>query len=149
MGYKVWLDLVELPPHVWSLDELAVISASFGLILVYAPLNNVRSFERSRLIIATDNLAHVPRSIELFLNGRIIIIPTVVVGWAQETTAFQTITDTTPSDDVYQNMAQDIFAKLELENMKCSPSSSPSGFVWPNLSERNNAIIPICQPRPQ
>jgi hypothetical protein len=41
MGYKIWLDLVDLPPHVWSLDELAVISASFGLILEHSPLNNV------------------------------------------------------------------------------------------------------------
>jgi hypothetical protein len=57
LSYKVWLDLVDLPPHIWALDELAILTSSFGLILAHTLLNQLSSFERLRLSIATDNLS--------------------------------------------------------------------------------------------
>jgi hypothetical protein len=69
LSYKVWLDLVDLLPHLWAFDELAVLTSSFGLILAHSSLNKVASFERMRLSIATDALLKIPRAICLFLNG--------------------------------------------------------------------------------
>jgi hypothetical protein len=41
----------------------------------------------------------------MFLNGRVIVAPLVIVGWTQETTPFQPIKDTTPPASTYQLMA--------------------------------------------
>jgi hypothetical protein len=79
LEFKVWLDLVDLPPHIWSLDELAVVLASFGLILAHSPLNKVPSFERLHLVIATDNLSLIPHNIQLFLHYRISTVPIIEV----------------------------------------------------------------------
>jgi hypothetical protein len=99
LGYMIWLDLVDPPPHthVWLLEELAVLTSSFGLILAHAPINKAPSLERLCLAIATDNLSWVPRAIELFLNGRLSTVPIIIAGWVQEATPFEAITDTTPS----------------------------------------------------
>jgi hypothetical protein len=113
IGYKIWLDLVDLPPHVWSLEELVVLTSSFGLILAHAPLNKVPSFERLHLAISKDNLSRIPRAIELFLNGRISNVPIVFTSWIQKATPFEIITDTTPSDKTYEDMALDLYARLE------------------------------------
>jgi hypothetical protein len=88
LGYKVWLDIADLPPHFWSLEELAVITAPFGLILAHPPFKQVASFERLRLAITTDDLRRIPKSVTVFLNGRVIVAPLVIVGWTQETTPF-------------------------------------------------------------
>jgi hypothetical protein len=135
LGFKVWLDLADLPPHVWSLDELAVVFAPFGLILAHAPLDNVPSFERLRLVIATDNLSRLPKNVHLFLNGRLSIVPLVIIGWAREHTPFDAITDPTPSEAVYENMAIDLYAKIESQAASRSPSSSSSGFMGPQLPD--------------
>jgi hypothetical protein len=79
LGYKVWIDLVDLPPHAWSLEELAVISSSFRLILPHPLFKKVESFERLRMVIATDNLSRIQRSIMMFLNGRKTITLLVII----------------------------------------------------------------------
>jgi hypothetical protein len=113
LGFKVWLDLVDLPPHVWSLHELDVVLASFGLILAHSPLNKVPSFERLHLVIATDNLTRIPHNIQLFLHRRISTVPIVSLSWTQEATPFESIKDSTSAEAVYENMAQDLRAKME------------------------------------
>jgi hypothetical protein len=38
LGYKVWLDLVDLPAHMWTEKAIATIASSFGLIMSHTPL---------------------------------------------------------------------------------------------------------------
>jgi hypothetical protein len=70
LGYKVWMNIVDLLPHTCSLEELTTITSSFGLILAHSPFENVPSFERLTIAIATDKLERVPRSVSLLINGR-------------------------------------------------------------------------------
>jgi hypothetical protein len=67
LGYKAWLDLVDLPTHMWTEKELAIIVSSFGLIISHTPLIYVPSLERLRLLVATDNLLRIPRNISILL----------------------------------------------------------------------------------
>jgi hypothetical protein len=60
-------------------------------------------------------------------------VPLVIVGWAREHTPFDAITDPTPSEAVYENMAIDLYAKIESQAASRSPSSSPSDFMGPQL----------------
>jgi hypothetical protein len=41
------------------------------------------------------------------------MIPIVIKGWQQEATPFETLVDPTPSNIVYENVAMDMYAKLE------------------------------------
>jgi hypothetical protein len=131
LGYKVWLDLVDLPPYLWALDELAVLTSSFGLILAHSSLNKVASFEWLQLSIATDALSKISRAICLFLNGRMSHIPLVVTGWIRETTAFEALKDYTPSDDIYATMAATLHGRMELSIARRSPAPSTSKSSGP------------------
>jgi hypothetical protein len=69
LGFKVWLEILDLPPHYWSVQEIPTLATFFGLVLTHTPLAEVASFERLRLCVATNNLSRVPHNLELFLNG--------------------------------------------------------------------------------
>jgi Domain of unknown function (DUF4283) len=44
LGFKVWVELLDLPPHCWSIQELPTLTASFGLILAHTPLSHLRGY---------------------------------------------------------------------------------------------------------
>jgi hypothetical protein len=138
LSYKVWLDLVDLPPHLWSFDELAVLTSSFGLILAHSSLNKVASFERLWLSIATDALSKIPRAICLFLNGRMSHIPVVVTGWIRETMAFEALKDYTSSDNIYATMAASLHGRIALSNARRSSAPSTSELPGPQPLQTDN-----------
>jgi hypothetical protein len=135
LGYKLWLDLVELSPHTWALDDLAVLTSSFGLILAHSLLSQVSSFKRLRLSIVTDNLSQVPICIHLFLNGRLSSIPVVVLGWIRESTEFEVHIDPTPSEVIYENTTIDLYDRMKIDKMRRSPSTSPGRFLDSYLAD--------------
>jgi hypothetical protein len=46
LGFKVWLELADLPPHTWSEQEIATTTSSFKLVLAHTPLASISSYER-------------------------------------------------------------------------------------------------------
>jgi hypothetical protein len=57
LGYKVWVELADLLPYVWSEQEIPILASPFGLVLAHTSLIQLASYERLRLYIATDNLS--------------------------------------------------------------------------------------------
>jgi Domain of unknown function (DUF4283) len=51
-SFKVWLDIIGAPPHLWSIDELVTGVSTIGILLDHAPLHHVSSFERFGVLVA-------------------------------------------------------------------------------------------------
>jgi Domain of unknown function (DUF4283) len=41
LGFKVWLELIDLPLHCWSAQEIPTLASSFGLVLTHSSGNSV------------------------------------------------------------------------------------------------------------
>jgi hypothetical protein len=113
------------PGPTAALLEYTRTSNPHGLIWPHTSTHPFVSFERLRLCIATDNLSRVPHNLELFLNGWCFIIPIVINGWIYESTAFESITNHTPADHVYEDRALTVAAKMDVHsNSNASASTS-------------------------
>jgi hypothetical protein len=66
--FKVWLDIIDIPPHLWSVDEILKGIASTGILLDHSPLHQITSFERFRILIATTH-PRILKSITFLLQG--------------------------------------------------------------------------------
>jgi hypothetical protein len=123
LSYKVWLELVDLPPHMWSEQEISITGAQLGVVLAHTPLSSVSSFERLRLCVATTDLSKIPYNVEVFLNRCCFIARVIINGSMRETTTFKSITDTMPAESVYEDRAMDLYEQMEIEKYKHSSAN--------------------------
>jgi hypothetical protein len=56
-----------------------------------------------------------------------------IAGWIQEATSFEAIKDTTPADRDHDDMAADLYARLEEAKLVRGKSASSDDRTWPQL----------------
>jgi hypothetical protein len=74
-----------------------------------------------KLLLATTNLGLIPKSISLLIKGLQYILSIIVISWIEEAFIFFTISDTTPPESVYEDVARDVYAHMM---SRWSPASS-------------------------
>jgi hypothetical protein len=57
------------------------------------------------------------------------MVPMVVVGWIKEESTFETILNISPTEEVYEDKARKIYARLELGKMRML-SPIHCRFLW-------------------
>lgn len=119
--YNVWLDIANLPLYAWSLDQITHIVASAGLILHHQPLYGAKTFDSLKLLLATTSLNLIPKTASLTIRGLTHILPIKVLAWIEEF-PFSISAYTTLLESVYEDVAQDVYANLQITNNL--PSSS-------------------------
>jgi hypothetical protein len=82
----------------------------------------------------------MPRSIEIFLNGRSSISSIIINGWVQETTPFESIKEYTLEERIYEDRAMNVYAQLEIKKYYKS-SSLTDNFFRSHFSESNKVPL--------
>jgi hypothetical protein len=101
LRFKVWLNVMDVPPHLWSLDEILKGVGSLGVLLDHASLYHVQSFEKFRILIACKDLHSQPHNIMFVLDGVETKCNLKACSWISELTTFKLPVDTSPSDEYF------------------------------------------------
>jgi hypothetical protein len=133
LHFKVWFDIINAPPHFWSLDEIIKAVGSFGVLLDHAPLHHVKSFEKLRVLVACRSL-RVPHSVTFALDGVETKCPIAICSWASEPTVFKVPTETLPSNEY--SIAQEMYMKEKklLDHGQHNITSSQDPTSSPKIS---------------
>jgi hypothetical protein len=98
--FKIWLDILDVPPHLWSLDELIKGLTNISMLVDHAPLPNIQSFERFRILIAATHM-RILKSINFLLQGVQTVCNIEITSWLHDEIVFDTPPYTSPSEDYY------------------------------------------------
>jgi hypothetical protein len=112
LGFKVWLAISNISPHTWCLEQITHALSGVGLILDHSPMQNDATLDHLQIILATHDTSLIPHNISLILQGLKYILLIRVISWLQETFPFRLPANSKPTDQVYQNVAEKVLARM-------------------------------------
>jgi hypothetical protein len=121
--FKIWLDILDVPPHLWSLDELIKGLTNISMLVDHAPLPNIQSFERFRILIAATHM-RIPKSINFLLQGVQTVCNIEITSWLHDEIVFDTPPYTSPSEDYYVAQGIHMLEHYKFEKKDSSSDSS-------------------------
>lgn len=104
LKYKVWLQLIGMPPQAWTLTHLLHAVGSIGPLLDHTPMASVLSLEKMMAVVAVHDLGNIPQNVCLVVRGISRPIEILVHSWIEEPIPFIPPLDTTPKEEFFEQV---------------------------------------------